>query len=195
MAMTYAATAIPDTAVPRASAPLLQHLLDIYAGETSKVDTVWACFADADLPWRIHPKSSTVQEVMKHQLLSERRFFGEFLGSTEPAAGDVVPAEAAVAAYRRRLVSLAVPRLTSLAQRGEAWWLERIPFFDVTRERIWIFWRRVLHTAHHRTQLTVYLRAMGRPVPPVYGPTADATWTGADPTTSAAAAGRPGNAG
>jgi hypothetical protein len=31
---------------------------------------------------------------------------------------------------------------------------------------------------------------LGKPVPPVYGPTADATWTGADPTTSAAAAGR-----
>ena len=122
MAMTYAATAIPDPVVPRASAPLLQHLLDIYAGEISKVDTVWACFTDDDLPWRIHPKSSTVQEVMKHQLLSERRFFGEFLDSPEPAAGDVVPAEAAVAAYRRRLVALAVPRLSYLAPHGEAWW-------------------------------------------------------------------------
>ena len=70
MAMTYAATAIPDSAVPRASAPAFQHLLDIYAGEISKVDAVWGCFADADLPWRIHPKSYTVQEVMKHQLLS-----------------------------------------------------------------------------------------------------------------------------
>src|SRR5450631_3864769 len=85
MAMTYAATAIPEAAVPRAAHPVFQHLLDIYAGETSKVDTVWECFADADLAYRIHPKSSTVQDVMKHQLLSERRFFGEFLGSTEPS--------------------------------------------------------------------------------------------------------------
>lgn len=190
MAMTYAATAIPASAVPRASSPLFQHLLDIYAGEISKVDTVWACFADADLPWRIHARSYTVQEVFKHQLLSERRFFGEFLGSTEPAAGDVAPKEATVAAHRRRLVELARPRLDYLAAKDQAWWLEPAAFFDVTRERIWIFWRRVLHTAHHRTQLTVYLRMLGKPVPPVYGPTADATWTGADPTTSAAAAGR-----
>ena len=96
MAMTYAATAIPEASVPRASSPVFQHLLDIYAGEISKVDTVWACFADADLPYRVHPKSSTVQEVMKHQLLSERRFFGEFLGSTEPAPADTAPAEATV---------------------------------------------------------------------------------------------------
>jgi len=190
MAMTYAATAIPEASVPRASAPVFQHLLDIYAGETSKVDTVWACFTDTDLAYRVHPKSSTVQEVMKHQLLSERRFFGEFLGSAEPAPGDTAPAEATVSAYRRRLVELARPRLAYLASRGEPWWLERATVFDVTRERIWIFWRRVLHTAHHRTQLTVSLRLLGKPVPPVYGPTADATWTGADPTTNSAAAGR-----
>lgn len=190
MAMTYAATAIPESEVPRAAAPVLQHLMDIYAGEMSKVDAVWGCFEDSDLPYRIHPKSSTVLEVMTHQLLSERRFFGEFLGSTEPPAGEVAPTEATVAAHRRRLVDLARPRLAYLASRDERWWLERSAFFDVTRERIWIFWRRVLHTAHHRTQLTVYLRLLGKPLPPVYGPTADATWTGADPTTSAAAAGR-----
>ena len=65
-----------------------------------------------------------------------------------------------------------------------------MPFFDVVRERIWIFWRRVLHTAHHRTQLTVFLRMLEKPVPPTYGPTADVTWSGADPTTSLGAAQR-----
>lgn len=190
MAMTYANPAIPESAVPKASAPVFQHLLDVYAGETSKVDTVWSCFRDADLPWRIHPRSSSVLDVMKHQLLSERRFFGEFLGLSEPAPGEVVPRDATVGALRRRLSELAIPRLSALAARGEGWWLEQVPFFDVVRERIWIFWRRVLHTAHHRTQLTVYLRMLDRPVPPVYGPTADANWAGADPTTSEAAAGR-----
>jgi uncharacterized damage-inducible protein DinB len=29
------------------------------------------------------------------------------------------------------------------------------------------------HLAHHRGQLTVYLRLLGRPVPSVYGPSAD----------------------
>jgi hypothetical protein len=32
-----------------------------------------------------------------------------------------------------------------------------------------VFWRRVLHTCHHRTQLTVYLRLLNKPVPSVYG--------------------------
>jgi uncharacterized damage-inducible protein DinB len=190
MAMIYPETAIPDPSVPRASAPLFQHLLDIYAGETSKVATVWASFGPEEFAFRIHPRSSSVQEVMKHQLLSERRFFGEFLGSPEPAPGDVLPKEETPVAYRHRMVELATARLGFLASRSQEWWLERTPFFDVVRERIWIFWRRVLHTAHHRTQLTVYLRMLNKPVPPTYGPTADATWTGADPTTGLGAAGR-----
>jgi hypothetical protein len=85
---------------------------------------------------------------------------------------------------------LALPRLGRLAEKHEEWWLEVVPFFDVRRERIWVFWRRVLHTAHHRTQLAVYLRLLGKSVPSVYGPTTDVTWEGADPTRSVEAAGR-----
>ena len=48
----------------------------------------------------------------------------------------------------------------------------------------------VMHTAHHRTQLTVYLRLLDRPVPPIYGPTADVTWSDADPTRTVDAARR-----
>jgi len=77
-----------------------------------------------------------------------------------------------------------------LAQQKADWWLATVPFFDVERQRIWIFWRRVLHTAHHRTQLTVYLRLLDREVPSTYGPTADVSWTGADPTNSIQAAER-----
>jgi uncharacterized damage-inducible protein DinB len=102
----------------------------------------------------------------------------------------VVPDVLTVASCIGRLQALALGRLTLLAQQPEAWWLEQVAFFDVRRERAWIFWRRVLHTAHHRTQLTVYLRLLDRPVPATYGPTADVRWEGSDPTTTIAAAAR-----
>ena len=137
---------------------------------------------------RPHERSSTVGEILKHQLLSERRFFGEFLGTAEPAPADVLP-PAVTEACATRLVDLAVPRLGFMAAQPDTWWLWRVPFFDVERERVWIFWRRVLHTAHHRTQLTVYLRLLGRAVPATYGPTADVTWSGADPKFVAAYSG------
>lgn len=77
---------------------------------------------------------------------------------------------------------MARPRLAYLAEKNDPRWLEPRPFFDVERQGIWIFWRRVLHSAHHRTQLTVYLRLLGKTVVSTYGPTADVTWKGADPT-------------
>lgn len=183
--MNYPDIPLAPHDVPRAAEPLLQHVLDIYAGETNKTASVWNQFADGDLGYRPHPRSSTAGEVMSHQLLSERRFFAEFLGLPEPPANAVLPADKAVPAFSARLVELARPRLNFLAAQSNSWWLETTRFFDVNRERIWIFWRRVLHSAHHRTQLSVYLRLLNKPVVPVYGPTADVTWEGADPTLKA----------
>jgi len=190
MPLTYAYTAIPDSALPVAREPLLQHAVDTYASETNKVVSVWREFSDEDLAFRPHERASTVGDILKHQLLSERRFFGEFLGLPEPPAREVLPASLTVQAACDRLVELAAPRLAFLAEQAAPWWMERGAFFDVERSRAWIFWRRVLHTAHHRTQLTVYLRTMGRAVPATYGPTADVTWEGADATHSVEAAER-----
>jgi len=188
--MHYTDSAIADSLIPAAAAPAFQHVLDTYASETNKVVAVWRGFSDADLDYKPHPRSSSVGEILKHQLLSERRFFGEFLGAAEPAAAEVLPAPLLVASAIGRLIELAVPRLAFLGGQPETWWLARVAFFDVERERAWIVWRRLLHTAHHRTQLSVYLRLLDRPVPATYGPTADATWSGADPTTSVDAAAR-----
>ncbi|HLK31694.1 MAG TPA: DinB family protein [Terriglobales bacterium] len=190
MPMDYVFVAIPDSRIPPAAARVFQHLLDTYASETNKLVSVWRCFTDADLAWRPHPRSQSVVEVFKHQLLSERRFFGEFLSAPEPAAAEVLPPAATVADLTRRMGELAEPRLKFLADKDETWWLAAVPFFDVERQRIWIFWRRVLHTCHHRTQLSVYLRLLNRAVPSTYGPTADVNWKGADPTQTVAAAER-----
>jgi uncharacterized damage-inducible protein DinB len=190
MAMTYPHTEIADADVPRAMLPFTQHILDTYASETNKVAAVWHAFTDADLSFRPHERASTVGDILKHQVLSERRFFAEFLGAPEPPATELLPPALAIGEVTSRYVHLARARLPTLAAATESWWLEQVPFFDVRRERIWVFWRRVLHTAHHRTQLSVYLRLLNRPVPPTYGPTADVTWQGADPTRSVEAAAR-----
>lgn len=188
--MQYVLVAIRPEEIPTSVSAAFQHAVETYASETNKVVSVWSGFQDADLGWKPHPKSASVGEIFKHQLLSERRFFGEFLGSAEPSPDRVLPETWSRGAASNRMVQLARRRLTFLAARDEPWWLEKTRFFDVERERIWIFWRRILHTAHHRTQLTVYLRLLDRPVPSTYGPTADETWEGADPTTTVDAAGR-----
>jgi len=188
--MSYLQSPIPASDVPQAANPVFQHLLDTYASETNKVIAVWRCFAPTDLDFRPHAKSTTVSDILKHQLLSERRFFSEFVGTLEPPPSQVLPSPFTLETCVERMVELARPRLHFFAGQTARWWMGQVPFFGEPRERIWVFWRRVLHTAHHRTQLTVYLRLLDKPVPSVYGPTADETWAGADPTTSVAAADR-----
>lgn len=176
--MQYQFSAIAENEIPRAAVPMLQHAIETYASEINKVYATWAQFSEAEMEFRPHAKSATVRDIIKHELLSQRRFFGEFLGSPEPPAGEVLNATG----YGQRLVEMARPRLEFLSRQDESWWLASARFFDVERQRVWIFWRRILHTAHHRTQLTVYLRLLDKPVPAIYGPTADVTWQGADPT-------------
>jgi uncharacterized damage-inducible protein DinB len=188
--MRYKFMAIEQDEIPVMKVHSLQYALDTYASETNKVVSTWREFADSDLVFRPHPKSSTVGDILKHQLLSERRFFGEFLGTPEPASDHILPASFSIEECCQRIAALAKARFSFLAEQDESWWSAVVPFFDVRRERIWIFWRRILHTAHHRTQLTVYLRMLDKVVPSTYGPTSDVTWTGADPTTSVESAGR-----
>src|ERR1051325_11679329 len=187
--MNYEDKGIGDSEIPQASARIFQHLLKTYASEANKLNSVWLEFAPDDLSFKPHARSSSVREIIEHELLSERRFFAEFLGLPEPPAAEVVPADSTPANYAARMIELSRARLTFLAGQNEDWWLTVVPFFDVQRERIWIFWRRVLHTAHHRAQLSVYLRLLDKKVPSTYGPTADVSWQGADPTRDVAAAG------
>lgn len=186
---------ITDQEVPRASTPLFQHLLDTYASETNKTAAIWSGITDDKLEFLPHPRSSSVRQILVHQVLSERRFFAEFIGLREPEVDGLLPPGEAPPAveYVRRLVALARPRLAGLAPRDEAFWLAEVPFFDVRRQRIWVFWRRVLHTAHHRAQVGMCLRLSEASVPSTYGPSADETWVGADPTVTldAARRGRP----
>ena len=182
MAAKYPFQVVAAADVPRAADSADQHLLDVYASEINKTASVWRAFDAATLAFRPHPKSAAVGDVFKHELLSGRRFFGEFLGVPEPDAATVVPDPVTVDAAVARLGDLARTRLSHLASGSREWWEAPVKFFDVERSRVWVFWRRILHSAHHRTQLTVYLRLLDRPVPPIYGPTADVSWTGADPT-------------
>ena len=189
--MEYSQPAILEREIPRGN-PLFQHLVDTYVSETNKLASVWQEIRDDQLGFQPHPRSSSIRQILVHQILSERRFFAEFIGLSEPPPESLLPPGEAppVNAYIEREVGLARARLLPLARADEAFWLTEVPFFDVRRQRIWVFWRRVLHTAHHRAQVGICLRMLEDRVPATYGPTADVTWTGADPTVTLDAARR-----
>jgi uncharacterized damage-inducible protein DinB len=116
------------------------------------------------------------------------------VGTEEPPVEELLPPgeKPVVRAYIDKYIWLVKRRLPQLAAGTTSWWLESRPFFGgFRRERIWVFWRRMLHTCHHRTQVQTWLRLAGRePVPAIYGPSGDVKWNEADPTYSLEAANR-----
>ncbi len=192
--MHYDFIAIPDADIPQTVEPVFRHVVTTYASETNKTAGVWRAIPDALLDFKPHEKVNTIRAILAHQILSERRFFAQFVGTQEPPVEGLLPAgdRPAVADYLAKYVGLARLRLPQLAAATAGWWLEERPFFGgLRRQRIWTFWRRVLHTCHHRTQVQAWLRLAGHaPVPAIYGPSGDVTWAEADPTYSPEAAKR-----
>jgi uncharacterized damage-inducible protein DinB len=58
----------------------------------------------------------------------------------------------------------------------ESWSLKHGDRVLMTMPRGEVVRQHLSHLAHHRGQLTVYLRLVDVPLPPVYGPTADERW-------------------
>jgi len=82
-----------------------------------------------------------------------------------------------VSAYLDKYIQRVKRRLPQLTMGTAALWLESRPFFgELQRERIWVFWRCVLHTCHHRTQVQTWLLLAGQHVPAIYGSSGDVKW-------------------
>src|SRR6478752_150289 len=103
--MRYEYVAIPDEDVPVAADPSFQHVITTYVGETNKTVTMWRAIPDDLLDYRPHEKTNTIRAILAHQILSERRFFAQFVGTEEPPAegllppGDIPPVSAYIDRY------------------------------------------------------------------------------------------------
>lgn len=146
-------------------------LTDTYGSERLKTLSVWSEFSDAELTFRPAGHARTPLEHMVHQCLSEDTWMRTMFGIA--VSRPTLPPHEQRLAFLRHYADVSAARLDALRARSDAWWEAEVPFFEVTRARTWIFLRRLAHSAHHRGQLTVYLRLLGKPLYSTYGPTAD----------------------
>lgn len=149
-------------------------LVETYATECLKTLSVWSEFLDEDMAFRPHPtdpRGRSVREHMVHQCVSENFWFRTMLGIDVGAPP--LPAKEARLDFLFRYAEDSEKRLRLLQITEDAWWTEEHNFFDVVRSRAWILTRRLVHTSHHRGQLTAILRMIGRGLHSTYGPTAD----------------------
>ena len=149
-------------------------LVETYRTEVLKVLGVFCAIDDADLPRRPRDddrRGRSLLEHMVHQLVGENTWFEKMLGIRVTDAP--LPATETRDAFVTTYASHASARLAALRQQDDAWWEERVAFFEVQRSRAWVLTRRIAHTAHHRGQQTAMLRMLGRELHSIYGPTAD----------------------
>ena len=146
-------------------------LLDTYDTERVKTLAVWSRFRDEDLGFRPEPRARTPHEQMVHQCVSEDLWFKNMLGIDlgEPP----LPPEETRLAFLHKYADASGKRLARLREMSDDWFEGVTRFFNVECPRTWVLVRRVAHSAHHRGQLTTYLRLLGHSLYSTYGPTAD----------------------
>ena len=151
--------------------PRYDFLLDTYDTERLKILSVWSQLREADLRFRPEPRARTPQEHMVHQCVSEDAWFKNMLGID---LGETpLPAAETRVAFLHQYAGASGKRLERLRGMPEEWFEGMARFFDVERSRAWVLTRRIAHSAHHRGQLTAYLRMLGSSLYSTYGPTAD----------------------
>ena len=151
--------------------PSFDFIVETYRTERLKTLGVWAQVPDERMRFRPEPRARTPLEHMIHQCFSEDTWMKNMLGIAVSRAA--LPAEETRAAFIEHYAACSAERLEILARQPDEWYAGETTFFDVTRSRAWVLTRRFTHSAHHRGQLTVYLRLWGQALYSTYGPTAD----------------------
>ncbi len=149
-------------------------LVNTYDTERIKTLSVWSMFQDSDISIRPNPQDKrgrNAHEHMVHQCMSENLWFCKMFGIDVGAPP--LPEQEKRLEFIKRYAEDSGKRLAILQDKDKAWWEEEVAFFEVKRPRTWIMTRRIAHTAHHRGQLTVMLRMLGREIYSTYGPSAD----------------------
>lgn len=161
-----------------------KELIAEYDRETAKTRKMLAAIpADADFTYKPHAKSMALGRLAGH--LSETA--GEWAITTlttdklEFPEGHKFEAyiPASTEALLERFDQDTAKAKTALAAFAPEKWEENWKFvaggqawIDESKGSVWRNW--VLdHTIHHRAQLGVYLRLLDKPIPGMYGPSAD----------------------
>lgn len=146
-------------------------LVETYRTERLKTLGVWSQIPDERMQFRPEARARSPLEHMVHQCVSEDTWMRSMLGIaiSRPA----LPEAETRLAFLQHYAVCSAERVALITDRPDTWFEEPTQFFDVVRSRAWVLTRRFTHSAHHRGQLTSYLRLWGQPLYSTYGPTAD----------------------
>ncbi|MGD0732340.1 MAG: DinB family protein [Terracidiphilus sp.] len=161
-----------------------KELIAEYDREIAKTRKMFEAIpADVDFTWKPHAKSMALGRLAGH--LAETA--GEWATHTLTTDKLEFPADHKFEPYIPASGHALVERLdrdsaavkAELAKFDAKKWDENWKFgmggqvwIDDSKYRVWRNWV-INHLVHHRAQLGVYLRLLGKPIPGSYGPSAD----------------------
>ena len=164
--------------------PLVEWLLPEFDAEMAATRRVLERLPDGKAAWKPHPKSMTLGRLAT--LLAELP--GWVVNALTRDELDIMPPGGPPPKFEAlestpRILELfdrnAAAARAALANASDAEfrkpWAFKVAGRTITKDPKYTVYRRTVlnHLAHHRGQLTVYLRLNGAAVPAVYGPTAD----------------------
>jgi uncharacterized damage-inducible protein DinB len=169
--------------------PMIDAIRGEFANESATTRRLLERVPEASLGWKPHERSMTLGRLATH--VSEMpRWGGRVLHSDELDLASLPPgSRAADATTVRELLELfdvtaeaflAAARDVPDERMRDPWRLRRGEHVVFELPRAAALRGFVLnHVIHHRGQLSVYLRLLDVPLPPIYGPTADSQMPGA----------------
>jgi uncharacterized damage-inducible protein DinB len=152
----------------------LQYFLGVIDNEFSATRKIIAAVPQTNQEWRPDPKARTAMELAWHTVTAEKWFIdgivngGLDMSGGEPAAPKTIQE---IVQFYDKSHQEGIAQLKSLSGEQLA---KLLPFFGAMQLPAVMFLNfLMLHSAHHRGQLSVYLRPMGGKVPAIYGGSAD----------------------
>ena len=152
----------------------LQFFLGTMDNEFKTTKKVIAAVPQEKCEWRPDPKAKNGLELASHLASSEVFFMDGIISGGFTITGEEPPVPKTVAdvlSLYEKEYNDRVAKLKSISGEQLA---KPIPFFGVMELPAVMYLNlMLLHSAHHRGQLSVYLRPMGSKVPSIYGGSAD----------------------
>lgn len=161
---------------------MIAALLSVFDQEMTRTAAVLDAVPSGELSWAPHPRSFTLGRLAMHvaALPGWMAAFTSRDGYDMGAGGPGPPSPSSIDDIREAFEEAAARGRAALcacdADALDAPWALRrdgavvVHLTRATAIQTFAF----QHLAHHRGQLTVYLRLLGRAVPPLYGDSADA---------------------
>ncbi len=147
-------------------------LMDALATEFQTTKKVLAALPDGKHSWRPHEKGRTAGELAWHIAAADVWFLDSILKGSFAMEGEGQPPKTSA-----EIVSFYEKNFPALLEKAKALPAEKfaevLDFYGMKFPAAVYVNFCMIHSIHHRGQLSAYLRAMGEKVPSIYGGSAD----------------------